>query len=93
MEVEPQKGGVVKTGTKRTHSGELASSPHHGHTPQSSPHQIADSPSPAGGLLQLISQVFKVGFLVSESRHLDVRSWTKAIGAPAVNVERAFFLH
>lgn len=62
MEVEPQKGGVVKTGTKRTHSGEFASSPHHGHTPQSSPHQIADGP---GSLLQLISQVFRVAFLVS----------------------------
>lgn len=62
MEVEPQKGGVVKTGTKRTHSGELASSPHPGHAPQSSPHPVADIP---GGLLQLVSQVFRVAFLVS----------------------------
>ncbi len=59
MEVDlPSSEGVttpVRTGCKRTHSGELAYSPHN------SPVTAPDSP---GTLLALIGQIFKVIFNV-----------------------------
>ena len=64
MEVDSPKGlggGVVtsiKTGSKRTHSGELASSPQGRALP---------SPDEPNSLLTLISQIFKVAFTVSVS--------------------------
>ena len=58
MEVDSPGGCVVttvKTGSKRTHSGELASSPQQPPAPPDSP----------GSMLALIGQVFRVSFTVS----------------------------
>ena len=67
MEVDSIRGGVVKTGSKRTYSGELASSPHpqsqvSASSPQSVSTPSADTPR---SLMVLISQVFRVAFSVS----------------------------
>ncbi len=66
MEVDGVSGDVVKAGTKRTHSGELAhfSSPHPPTTPTSS---FSQDNSSAGNLLGLIAKVFRVTFSVSSS--------------------------
>lgn len=84
MEVDGMGGGdVVKTGTKRTHSGELANSPHFSSTssphPQTTPTSSAgqDSSSSAGSLLALIAKVFRVAFLVSFTEMTDYNELNK----------------
>lgn len=61
MEMESSGGSVVKTGTKRTYSGELASSPQ---PLASSPQHTPTSASPTN-LVVLISHVFRVAISVS----------------------------
>lgn len=68
MEVDLVRGGVVKTGSKRTHSGELAGSPH----PQVSSAISTPTSDPRGNLTSLISQVFRVSFSVSPNSISDL---------------------